>query len=87
MCGCQIGPSRDTTPASAMRRVGGFLKIWIAPVARSSTMRLYRDVAPAVNMATSSLTPTGGSQAHNNLAPFLCVHYIIALFGVYPSRH
>ena len=41
-------------------------------------------VTPMNNNAISS---TGGSQSHNNLPPFLCVHFIIALFGIYPSRH
>lgn len=30
---------------------------------------------------------TGGSRSHTNLMPFLCIHFIIALFGIYPSRH
>jgi len=29
---------------------------------------------------------TGGSQPHDNLAPFLCVNYIISLFGIFPSQ-
>jgi microcystin-dependent protein len=29
---------------------------------------------------------TGGSQAIDNMQPYLAVNYIIALFGVYPSR-
>ena len=58
-----------------------------ASLASSPNVRLYRDVAPTVNTATSSLLPAGGSQPHNNMAPFLCVHYIIALVGVYPSQH
>jgi microcystin-dependent protein len=29
---------------------------------------------------------TGGSQAHNNMMPYLCASYIIALFGIFPSR-
>lgn len=29
----------------------------------------------------------GGSQSHSNLMPFLCINFIIALFGIYPSRH
>ncbi len=29
---------------------------------------------------------TGGSQAHNNMQPYLTVHYIIALQGIFPSR-
>jgi microcystin-dependent protein len=28
----------------------------------------------------------GGGRSHNNLQPALCVNFIIALFGVYPSR-
>ncbi|MEN8262740.1 MAG: phage tail protein, partial [Nitrospirota bacterium] len=28
----------------------------------------------------------GGTQAHNNLQPFLVLNYIIALVGLYPSR-
>ena len=30
---------------------------------------------------------TGGGQAVNNMEPFLCVNYIIALQGVFPSRN
>lgn len=28
----------------------------------------------------------GGNQAHNNMQPYLAIHYIIALQGTYPSR-
>lgn len=35
---------------------------------------------------TSSLSNAGGSQSHSNLQPTLCLNYIIALFGIYPSR-
>lgn len=31
------------------------------------------------------LLPQGGSQPHSNIQPCLCVNYIIALFGIYPS--
>ena len=30
---------------------------------------------------------TGGSRSHTNLMPFLCINFIIALVGIYPSRH
>ena len=43
-------------------------------------------VAPTANMAAASIASTGGSQSHTNLLPYLCVHFIIALFGIYPSR-
>jgi len=37
-------------------------------------------------MNPSTVTNTGGSQAHNNLQPFLTMSFIIALVGLYPSR-
>jgi microcystin-dependent protein len=43
--------------------------------------------AVRVNMNSGSLSGTGGSQSHTNLMPFLCISFIIALFGIYPSRH
>ncbi len=45
--------------------------------------------AAAQNLGTLSsntITATGGSQSHSNLMPFLCVNFIVALFGIYPSR-
>jgi microcystin-dependent protein len=42
---------------------------------------------PFVQMADSAIKPTGGSRSHTNLMPTLCVHFIIALFGIYPSRN
>jgi microcystin-dependent protein len=30
--------------------------------------------------------PVGGSQPHDNMLPFLCVTYIISLFGLFPSQ-
>ena len=32
------------------------------------------------------LGPTGGSQPHDNMQPFLAVHFIISLFGLFPSQ-
>jgi len=29
---------------------------------------------------------TGGSQPHNNMQPYLCVDFIISLFGIFPSQ-
>lgn len=39
-----------------------------------------------VPMAEQALPNTGGSQAHNNMQPFLTMNFIIALVGLYPSR-
>lgn len=37
------------------------------------------------NMNSSSVTPVGGSQPHTNFQPYVCVNYIISLFGIFPS--
>lgn len=37
-------------------------------------------------LAPDALAPSGGSQAHNNMQPFIVVNFIIALVGLYPSR-
>lgn len=29
---------------------------------------------------------TGGTDSHNNMQPFLALHYVICMFGAYPSR-
>lgn len=39
-----------------------------------------------VPMAANSLAPSGGSQPHSNVQPFLCVNFIISLFGIFPSQ-
>ncbi|MGV3602778.1 MAG: phage tail protein [Dyadobacter fermentans] len=39
----------------------------------------------ALNPAT--LSNVGGSQAHNNLQPFLVINFIIALQGIFPSQN
>lgn len=35
----------------------------------------------------SSCGPAGGSQPHTNLMPSLCITFVIALQGIYPSRN
>lgn len=56
-------------------------------VAAQSDSPLYGVDEPFVNMSAQQVASVGGSRSHTNLMPFLCVHFIIALFGIYPSRH
>lgn len=37
-------------------------------------------------MATQSMLPTGGSQPHDNMVPYLVITFIISLFGLYPHQ-
>jgi microcystin-dependent protein len=39
------------------------------------------------NMNASSITPVGGSQPHENLMPYICINYIISLFGLFPQQN
>ncbi|MEA2170945.1 MAG: hypothetical protein QOF76_4245, partial [Solirubrobacteraceae bacterium] len=51
----------------------------------SSTATLYESGTPDAVMASQSISGAGGSQPHANLQPYLCVDFIISLFGIYPS--
>jgi microcystin-dependent protein len=46
---------------------------------------IYGSDSPFVNMASSMISPTGGSQPHTNFQPYLCIDFIISLFGIFPS--
>lgn len=41
---------------------------------------------PAGTMHVNGILPTGGSQPHDNMAPYLVISFIISLFGVFPSQ-
>ena len=56
-------------------------------LAKPSGIGLYRDEAQTQGLASTTIADTGGNQSHSNLMPTLCVHFIIALFGIYPSRN
>jgi microcystin-dependent protein len=49
---------------------------------------IYAD-APRVTVPLNahSISPSGGGQPHDNMQPSLCINYIIAVDGVYPSRN
>jgi microcystin-dependent protein len=46
----------------------------------------YVSTAATGTLAPTSIQPTGGSQPHSNIQPYLCVNFIIALQGIFPSR-
>ena len=43
-------------------------------------------VQPNLLMNSQAVLPTGGSQPHNNMPPYLTVTFIIALQGIFPQR-
>lgn len=52
----------------------------------SNFMNMYSAETPNANAANETISNVGGSRSHTNLMPALCVNFIIALFGIYPSR-
>ncbi len=55
-------------------------------LARTSTINLYSGDPPDKTLSPSTVSPTGGNQPHENMAPFLCINFIISLYGVFPSQ-
>jgi microcystin-dependent protein len=47
---------------------------------------LYSTSAPTQQMNPLALSITGSSLPHNNMPPYLCLTFIIALQGVFPPR-
>jgi microcystin-dependent protein len=68
-----------STDAAASRSLTG-------NVPANSTRPVYGTNA-TTTFAPSALTTAGGSQPHDNNQPYLCVTFIIALDGVFPSQN
>jgi microcystin-dependent protein len=45
----------------------------------------YVTPPPALPLSPLSIGSVGGSQPHTNFQPYLCVDFIISLFGIFPS--
>jgi microcystin-dependent protein len=56
------------------------------PAATAGGIALYYEGGVDSNMNAQSVGPAGGSQPHENTQPFLCVNFIISLFGDFPSQ-
>jgi len=46
----------------------------------------YFPAAGPQQLNAQTLQPAGGSQPHDNMMPFLCVSFIISLFGIFPHQ-
>lgn len=55
-------------------------------LARSGSVDLFVSPGGATtNCNAAALGGAGGSQPHTNMQPYLCVDFIISLFGIFPS--
>jgi microcystin-dependent protein len=55
-------------------------------VARSAQEKIFLNANPTVAMSNQFLGSVGGNQPHNNFQPYLCLDFIISLFGIFPSQ-
>ena len=66
-------PALDSNPANVM-------------LGLSPNIKDFREGAtPNTATAVQTVTPTGGSQPHDNLMPYLSINYILSLFGNFPN--
>jgi len=53
----------------------------------NAQVSLYNNAPTAFQaISPSTIGNAGGSQPHDNMAPYLCVNFILSLFGVFPSQ-
>ena len=72
--GCTSAAGNNASPAGAF---------WAS---NTNTAIMPYNSPGSVNavMAPSSISTSGGSNPHDNMLPFLCVNFIISLFGIFP---
>jgi len=53
--------------------------------AQSYNVVPYINGSPTGNFNDAAISNVGGSQPHTNFQPYLCVDFIISLYGIFPS--
>jgi microcystin-dependent protein len=56
-------------------------------VGKSTQLDLFINAVPGDPLSANAITPVGGSQPHTNFQPYLCVDFIISLFGIFPTQN
>jgi microcystin-dependent protein len=60
--------------------------VWAPAAMGKVSANIYSTAPPNVAMNPQTTSPTGGGQPHNNMPPYLCATFIIALQGIFPQR-
>ena len=76
-------PALAATTGSVQSPSGALL----APaVGTPVNMTVYGTDPPLQPLQAATIGATGGSQPHTNFQPYLCVDFIISLFGIFPHQ-
>jgi len=51
-----------------------------------ATIFPYGTDQPTTTLSPNSVVNQGGNQPHENTQPFLCINFILSLFGVFPTQ-
>ncbi|PAY08931.1 MULTISPECIES: phage tail protein [Bradyrhizobium] len=73
MLACQNTGTSSNPQGNVLDQMGGALL-------------LYKEQTPTTPLSPVVIGPAGGSQPHSNIQPYLCVNFIISLFGIFPSQ-
>jgi microcystin-dependent protein len=66
--------AQDTSPANKV-------------TAQSGAALMYIQDQPDSSMSANAVVAVGGNQPHTNMQPYLCVDFIISLFGIFPAQN
>ena len=55
-------------------------------VATPPSLSMYFTAPPDTALNPNTMLPVGGSQPHDNFQPYLCIDFIISLFGIFPPQ-
>lgn len=69
--------------AASSQMPGG--AIFAPATSAQAGVKMYGVDTPLVSLNANAVTPVGGAQPHENTQPFLCINFIISLYGVFPS--
>ncbi len=69
--------------AASSQMPGG--AIFAPATSAQAGVKMYGVDTPLVSLNANAVTPVGGAQPHENTQPFLCINFIISLYGIFPS--
>ena len=53
-------------------------------IGKSTQIDLFINAVPGDPLSPNAITPIGSNHPHTNFQPYLCVNFIISLFGIFP---
>ena len=75
---CNSGNGTSSDPANNFWAAQPALLQYVGPGVSNANLN--------ITLAANTLANTGGNQPHTNFQPYLCVDFIISLFGIFPSQ-